>query len=394
MLFSKPIADLTSSDVEEFCRRFREGLRIEYKSTFDNNVKQKLPRTLSSFANSYGGILIIGVLAKDGVPQEPFEGIKFDDREPGLTVENICRDGVFPEMEFYHRLIPSRIPSKAFLIIEIPEARKAPHAIENSTQVYIRTGDSGKPTTLMELSLLERLLVRRREVSARWNEFFTGSWEIAKSTGVEQRYAYSEIRIGPLYPYRRLLEREQIYDFLSDSRNKDYSGFRLGEILRTPSGALAAREQNVERFLNICELGILHFIQPCYPANYQGQTPMVLDFWPMAIPVLKMIRLSGELIKHARVACELQVEAYLRNLSGQYFSSGTNPISSVEIKTVASCVPGTTQVSSQALPRAAFDTTAELMYQLRWPFGAQAAPSRSVVRNGLRDFLDGVGLSD
>jgi hypothetical protein len=56
-------------------------MRVEYKSTFDDNVKRKLPKVLSSFANSYGGILIIGINAPAGAPQEPFDGIVFPEKE-------------------------------------------------------------------------------------------------------------------------------------------------------------------------------------------------------------------------------------------------------------------------------------------------------------------------
>ena len=69
MLFSKPISDLRFEDLEEFCKKFHENTRVEYKSTFDDSVKRKLAKVLSSFANSYGGILIIGINAPAGVPQ-------------------------------------------------------------------------------------------------------------------------------------------------------------------------------------------------------------------------------------------------------------------------------------------------------------------------------------
>ena len=141
MLFLKPIADLALEDIEEFCKRFRENIRVEYKSTFDDNVKKKLPKVLSSFANSYGGVLVIGVKTNSGVPVEPFDGIAFVDPEPRLTVENICRSGIFPEPVMYQQLVPSRLPGSAFLVIQVNESQKAPHAIENSTQVYVRTGD-------------------------------------------------------------------------------------------------------------------------------------------------------------------------------------------------------------------------------------------------------------
>src|SRR5205807_5563739 len=86
MLFWRPISDLTFEDIEECCRRFHENIRVEYKSTFDNSVKNKLPKVLSSFANSYGGILIIGIIAYAGGPQEPYEGVvglSFLNENPG-----------------------------------------------------------------------------------------------------------------------------------------------------------------------------------------------------------------------------------------------------------------------------------------------------------------------
>jgi predicted HTH transcriptional regulator len=175
MLFSKPISDLTHADIEEFCQRFREGLRVEYKSSFDASVKNKLSRVVSSFANSYGGILIVGVNSDGGIPVEPFDGIEFEDREPRLTVENICRSDIFPEVFVYQNLVPSRVSGKAFLVVQVNESPRAPHALQNSTRVYRRTGDSADPTTLADLAMIERLLVRRRDVSARWDGFFTES---------------------------------------------------------------------------------------------------------------------------------------------------------------------------------------------------------------------------
>jgi hypothetical protein len=68
MLFSKPLADITAQDIRDFCARFREGLRIEYKQELSESVRKKLPAIVSSFANSFGGILLVGVRAERGVP--------------------------------------------------------------------------------------------------------------------------------------------------------------------------------------------------------------------------------------------------------------------------------------------------------------------------------------
>jgi hypothetical protein len=57
MLF--PAVPQNAADIRAFCARFNEGIRVEYKSTFDENVRRALPKVVSSFANSLGGVLII-----------------------------------------------------------------------------------------------------------------------------------------------------------------------------------------------------------------------------------------------------------------------------------------------------------------------------------------------
>jgi len=226
MLFAKSISNLNFEDVEEFCARFHEDIRVEYKSTFDNSVKAKLPRVLSSFANSYGGILIIGIDAPAGVPRRPYDGIVFPEREPGLTVQSLCRSAIFPEIPLYTSLIPSRAEGKAFLVLQVNESPKAPHAIENSTRVYVRTEGGTEKIALADIERIERMLLRHQEVSRRWDEFFLHSWSFAESVNLGQKYAYREIRIGPLYPAEVLMTRESIYDFLSDSTKPGQSRFR------------------------------------------------------------------------------------------------------------------------------------------------------------------------
>jgi len=46
------------------------------------------------FANSLGGVLIIGVNALDGVPQNRIEGFTPPEEELPLTVENLCIQGI------------------------------------------------------------------------------------------------------------------------------------------------------------------------------------------------------------------------------------------------------------------------------------------------------------
>ena len=57
-MFTKLATDITFSDIEDFCREFGEGIRVEYKRDFD--IKKHIPKNVSAFANTQGGIFIIG----------------------------------------------------------------------------------------------------------------------------------------------------------------------------------------------------------------------------------------------------------------------------------------------------------------------------------------------
>lgn len=387
MLFSRPVADLTYSDVEEFCKRFREGLRVEYKSTFDASVKRKIPRTVSSFANSYGGILIVGISAADGVPLEPFEGIEFEDREPRLTVENICRDGIFPEATIFQNLVPSTIPGKAFLVVQVNESPRSPHAIENSSQVYVRTGDSANPTSLANIALVERLLLRRQNVLGRWNEFYEESSNLAEKIGLKRDVPLLELRIGPHYPTEILVSREGIFEFLKNFQMQYSIGFRQNVTLRHPTGALLSRSDDSARYLNVGEFGTMHYIEPLIATTNaailgttvqpaRGET-VIYPFWWITKPILRILGVAAHLMANNAATCDLRVEAVLRNVSGLPFMLGRNIFQMSPSRTLSGQVPASTSCPSERLAKLLQDVTAEILYQLIWPIGEDEPPDRS-----------------
>lgn len=49
---------ITFEEIENFCRQWAEGVRVEYKQEITH-----IPKIVSSFANTQGGILLFGVEA-------------------------------------------------------------------------------------------------------------------------------------------------------------------------------------------------------------------------------------------------------------------------------------------------------------------------------------------
>lgn len=390
MLLPKAISELQHSDIEAFCTTFRENVRVEYKGTFDDNVKHKLPQILSSFANSYGGVLVIGVSAKNGTAEPPIQGTIFKDPEPRLTVENICRANIVPELSVYSALVPSRIDGHGFLVVQVNESPKAPHAIENSTRVYIRTGDSAHPMRLADIPLLERLLLRRREVFGRWTEFFNESAALAGPAGISLDEPTLDIQIGPLYPTDRIIAREQIFSFLTQYQLQLGSGLVHAKLLRYPTGAILVRTDSTTQYINVGEFGIIHYSEPLRNTEFVKRGPaggplptdtLVYPFWWVVSPILKALDLAASLFRSFAVTCEIRIEGVLANVSKRPFTlAWDNVWPTLPVSTIARTVPAFVTYSSERLADAAGELAVELIYQLRWPFGTEQPQSRDEIR--------------
>lgn len=398
MLLPKPVKDLECDDIEEFCRRFNEGIRVEYKSNFDDNVKNKLPRIVSSFANSYGGVLIVGIRAPNGVPQEPFNGIVFEDREPRLTVENLCRANIYPDVLTASALVPSRVSGSFFLVIEVDESSRAPHAIENSTRVYIRTEGGTEFTKLADLALIERLISRRKELYSRWDSFILESQRCVGAVRLQSAGPHLELTIGPRYPSDAIFSREDIFSFLATYRENEQSSFKRCTLLRHPSGAILTSAGASAKYLNVGIFGMLHYVQPLYaaplemarlPTTPAERTVSIYPFWWIAEPMQTVLTLASHLFAEAGVHAELRVEAKLQRALEHQFTLGlgrsfvdTRPVSAI-----ADTIPASTYVSSELLHQSIGDITIDVLYQLRWPLGTEKPHSRPQIQQILKRVL-------
>ena len=75
-IFSLEKSKIDFKEVKTFCdQKISEGLRVEYKEDFP--INEKLARTICAFANTAGGIILIGVTAdkRNNVPMDIQESI-------------------------------------------------------------------------------------------------------------------------------------------------------------------------------------------------------------------------------------------------------------------------------------------------------------------------------
>lgn len=231
---------ITVQHVRDVCARFSEGLRVEYKGTFDANVRGQLPKIIASFANSQGGVLVVGVRTMNGVPQQPFEGFETPPREElPLTVENIGLQSINPPVIPITHVVASDVPNQVFLVIEVEESGEAPHAIENSKKVYVRTGSAANPYDLAEVDLIIELMKRRREPLERRDRLIESATQRSKQN-VRHDQAFVQISLCPVFPRSALCSTEEAWSFLSLAQMNNAVGLVYpNSMRRIPDGALS-----------------------------------------------------------------------------------------------------------------------------------------------------------
>ncbi len=140
-MFGAPIDKITFQDVETFLETgVREGFALDYKADFPSHLE----KTLAAFANTYGGMILIGVdETASGAALLPLRGVEL---KPGLR-ERVLQKGldavhppILPEIHVVEfRSDPSKPePDRAIIVVGVLESDAAPHAVEDRTAVYLR----------------------------------------------------------------------------------------------------------------------------------------------------------------------------------------------------------------------------------------------------------------
>jgi hypothetical protein len=226
MLYTKRINEVSYKDVVDFCEEgHAEGFILEYKRDFASLSNEKIAKTIAAFANTYGGILIIGINAPNSKPMVPFEGFTFD---PSLKyeekIESIIlshiKEPVFPEVK-----VCEPVDGKTFIVIRIVESHLTPHRVADNTKIYVRTGQSSTPNVEATWDKIEWLVTRRKK-SEEFRDLLIKESEryfkdACKLRGIDPEdknhyFAIFSIRIIPLFPQEPLIPFRNLENIEND----------------------------------------------------------------------------------------------------------------------------------------------------------------------------------
>ena len=121
-------------------KMIEEGYQIEYKTELTDSVKRKLPKIITSFANSAGGWLFIGVDEKTYDLDRLEKPYRTDYSQ---VIAQILREHTSPIPRFEARFLKAKKSSHGVLTIYVYEGINPPYIADGT--VYIRNGSSSEP---------------------------------------------------------------------------------------------------------------------------------------------------------------------------------------------------------------------------------------------------------
>ena len=240
-MFTISEGEITFETIESFCREFGEGVRVEYKQ----DIKH-LPKIVSAFANTQGGIFIIGVDTNANNEVDfPIAGIPFY-RGIEEQILGSALEGIYPPIipEVIIRNVPDS-DGNVVVMIRIDESILAPHAIQNQTKIYFRTGSITKPEELSDIDRIAYQL-KRREGGDVVTESVLTRFKALSERKLDVNSPYITMIIRPIFSYRPIISLPKIYDLYSHNSN-----------MRKVSGGVAFILRNSPHFTAFNEHGIV-----------------------------------------------------------------------------------------------------------------------------------------
>jgi len=169
-MINKKLEDITIEDLRQLVENnVIEKKTLEYKSQLPENTdsaKKEFLADVSSFANTLGGDLIIGIKEKGGVLNKSV-GFEIDNLDAEIArLENMMRDGISPRMSVELHIVDEE-QNKKVLVIRVKASLETPHRVvfKGHDKFYRRNSNGKYPMDVEELktaflqssSLIERI---------------------------------------------------------------------------------------------------------------------------------------------------------------------------------------------------------------------------------------------
>jgi hypothetical protein len=274
-MFGSPLDRLEFSDILSFLQTgVREGFTLDFKVDFPSSLE----KTLAAFANTYGGVALIGVdETPSGAAVIPVKGVQL---KSGLR-ERVLQKALeavypplLPEVQVVEFKSNDSLPNadRAIVVIRVIESDASPHAVEDRSIVYLRN-DNISTRFLRKASVGEiEWLSNKRRMSIEMKErLIQEARERAENIRSRRRNSKCQERYWrdgcmslictPTFPRSPLLDSRAWTELVQQSRtpiNTIVDEIPTGRLQRIPGGVLFDGEYGSSQFLD-CGLIVHEF---------------------------------------------------------------------------------------------------------------------------------------
>ena len=316
-------------------------------------------------------VLILGVNAINGTPQQPIDGFEPPAREEiPLTIENICLENLYPPV-FPHIIdVPGDAPGRKFFVVEVDESAEAPHAIENSTRVYVRTGNAANPYELAQVETIIELLRRRENPTNKR----MGLLRNIHLHGMTKEVPRLQVAICPVFPSTPLCTVADCWEFL---RTAQYRGngrtfFEFESLRRVENGVAAFVPENPHRGAEWGEVNCYGLISDAkqltvYTRQWGGIEHPYLAFGDVFQNWVKIYMCSAAFFERTGFKGNILIEVKLVNMKGHslpFIGFGQRHLD--EFRSYDRIISATQILSAENLLASIESVTHQLFAQLCW----------------------------
>ncbi len=221
------ISDVKYSDLEQL-NALEEGYQLEFKRNFNENVKKKIPSIMSSYANSSGGWIVIGIddKSKDIIP------IRKERNDFGQIISQLIKGCLTPIPLYDVRFIscPDNL-EMGVLLIYVHEGNVPPY-ISNGT-IYIRNGSSKEPVQRADRATIEFLFNKSNRYRNKIKDFFKRDIYFPYNDEINKKRQYSLCNIylknvSDVKIFQTYKEQENIMSFIKHNNTQIFKSVQFG----------------------------------------------------------------------------------------------------------------------------------------------------------------------
>ena len=373
-MFREALGDITFETIEDFCKQeMEESVRIDYKEDFPRNLE----KTMSAFANTYGGIILIGIEETDNaIPKLPIKGIELkrglQERVTAIALRGIYPP-LFPEIkvcEFEKK--SNEVEKRAVIIVRIQESASAPHAVENKKRVYIRVGRQNEPASIDTILQLSK---KREEALENRNAMIKRALNRARmicGNVVDEEYT-RKISVVPLFPQAPLVGLDDLYTVAKDRKFETYVNCKM---LPMAEGVLFQpndiTNRNYYEYAEISQQGLIYYLERMYEVYFlmkkRGQEP-ITDLSLIITSFDKVLQYAFYFFKKIGFWGMVRIGLTIPFSSGLKLCLDEKNLENVKGKSLEKKIEINTDLSISEMEENYSDILQEFVKKLAWSFG-------------------------